>query len=132
MDPETLEDVADGEIWGLTLSTFGRSCERHDCCGETLQKDQVLRFKKIRITCGPNGETEEAIVAIRIEDGCETCKVGYIPPRVVMYEADKYEGKEGQVISVYEDEDDLVYKNKAKLHNGVASFRLFANVPGFE
>ena len=104
MDPVTLEDVPDGEVWDLHESTFGRSCNRHECCGKSLRSGELLRFRKCHINAGDVHATEEVIMAIRIEDGTEMCKVGFLPKRHVLYDADKYDGKEAQVILIYDEE----------------------------
>ena len=125
MDPDTCEDVPDSEIWGLWEDSHGRSCERHKFCGKSLRPGEVVRFIKLKIP----GQDDDAIEAVRIEDGCEMCVVGFLPQRLTSLEPEKYENKEAQIISIYEEEEELEYKNEAKLRKGIASFRLFRNIP---
>ena len=35
----------DGEIVGLKSSNNGRSCESHECCGESLSTDDLIHFR---------------------------------------------------------------------------------------
>jgi hypothetical protein len=40
------------EIVGIEASGRGRSCEVHNCCGEALAIDSVVRFRSIQIVNG--------------------------------------------------------------------------------
>ena len=78
------------------------------------------------------GTSEKAVVAIRISDGTETCRVGFLPRRLTKWKKDRYIDKFAQIIELYDDMEETVYKRKAKRCNGVASFRLLDDILRFE
>jgi hypothetical protein len=39
----------DGEVVGIALSTNGRSCEAHECCGTALRVEDIVRFRIIML-----------------------------------------------------------------------------------
>ncbi len=123
------EDVTrwDGEIVGIYCSNNGRSCEMHECCGETLEADQVLRFKKELVF--EDGEVIVRVKVVRIHNGQEKCHVGYLPRVVVRYMADKYIEQFAVVMEIYKESEEA-YKNVKSRHNGgMASFRLIQDIP---
>ena len=125
--------IRDGEIFGVLESTNGRSCSCHQCCGEHLRRDDVIRLVPTTVPVeGAPGQAEDAVVAIRISDGTETCRVGFLPRRLAKHKRERYLNKFAQIIDLYEDMEEAVYKRKSKRNNGVASFRLLDDIPRFE
>lgn len=72
---------------GLVDSSFGRSCERHDICGQAVGFNDVAILKKtiVRIGSAEEGNLviREAIKAVKVEDGTETCLVGFLDRRLL-------------------------------------------------
>ena len=125
--------IKDGEIYGLFETSNGRSCCSHECCGEELRRDDIVRFVTTRVPLeNTPGMSEEAVAAIRISDGTETCRVGFLPRRLAKWKKDRYVDKFAQIIELYHDMEEAVYKRKSKRCNGVASFRLLDDIPRFE
>lgn len=58
-----------GKRFSLKAGNNGWSCESHECCGEHIEHDHVVRFKLDITTI--NGKIEEAIKAVRVRDGTE-------------------------------------------------------------
>ena len=116
----------DGEIVGLKASNNGRSCESHACCGSVIIPDDLVRFK---LTIAEvNGVAEEAIKAVRIRDGTETCTIGFLPRNVVVSDKAKYIGAFAQVLELYEHSENIAVQRKNKRNAGMCSFRLLSDV----
>lgn len=110
-----------GEIVGLKANTNGRSCESHDCCGESISADDLIRFR----LCVLNFDhgVEEALKALRIRDGTESCVVGYLPRNVVRSRKEVFIDKFAQSIELYESSDNVTKRKKSHRNCGIASFR---------
>ena len=120
----------DGEIVGLKASNNGRSCESHECCGENLSADDLIcfRFCVLDFEDGP----EEAIKAVRIRDGTESCVVGFLPRNIVKSRKAKFIDKFAQVIELYEYSENRTKIGKSNRNLGIASFRLLEDIPKME
>ena len=90
----------DGEIVGLKDTSNGRSCVSHDCCGEHVNLDDLVRFRLSIVDI--DGKIEEAIQVVRIRDGTESCTIGFLPRNIVKSGKDKFIGKFAQIIELYE------------------------------
>ena len=117
----------DGEIVGLRCVSNDRSCETHTCCGASIKKDSIVRFK-LTVVDGSTGKVEKAIKAVRVSDGTETCVVAYLPKRIVNNMADRFDGKFAQIIELYDLSDNSMMRSKSKRNLGMASFRLFSDI----
>ena len=117
----------DGEIVGLRGTTNDRTCESHTCCGDSIKKDDVIRFK-LTVVDGKNGGIQKAIKAVRISDGTETCVVAYLPQRIVNNVAENFVGKFAQIIELYDLSDNSMMRRKSNRNEGMASFRLFGDI----
>ena len=126
-----LDAVKDGEIAGIDSASNGRNCAQHSCCGATLEPDHLVTFRSVTVQ-DEDGILENAVVAIRISDGTETCKVGFLPRRLAKFKKENYENKFAQIIEIYKDSEELVLQRKAKRLNGVASFRMLTDIPRSE
>ena len=95
--------VKDGKIYGLCQSTNGRSCEQHACCGKHVHAHDLICFMLTVVDY--KGTAEEAIEAVLIKDGTETCTVAFLPCHVVCSELSRarYIGKFAQSIELYKD-----------------------------
>ncbi len=119
--------VKDGEIVGLIESSNGRSCVSHDCCGEVTMIDELVWFKLT--VADIDGKIEEAIQAVRIQDGTASCVIGFLPRNIVQSGKEKYVGKFAQIIKLYDQSESEVKRRKSYRNRGVASFRLLDNIP---
>lgn len=122
--------IRDGELIGLRASTNGRSCESHVCCGEHLSADDLIRFKfcVLEFEYG----IEEAVKAVRIRDGTESCVVGFLPRNIVASSKNKFLDKFAQVIELYEYSENRTKRRKSHKNLGIASFRLLDDIPTLE
>ena len=124
-DEETL--TRDGEIFGINGSTNGRSCESHDCCGSRLMPDDLIRFKLTVIDTGIR-KNEEAIKAVRVRDGTETCTVGFLPRSLVVCRKERFVGQFAQIIELYGMSENKTMRRKSHQNKGIASFRLLDEI----
>ena len=86
MDPDVIGSEV--EVVGTTESQRGRSCAKHNCCGEALVRVGThVCFRKTRFAWR-DGEEEDVIEVYFLEDGLATCKVGYLPKHLA-FRADR-------------------------------------------
>jgi len=116
----------DGEIIGLYLRDNGRSCESHDCCGNHLSQDDLIRFKLTIIT--KNGKPTRVLKAVCIRDGTESCTVGFMSGKYALQGTEIFRNKFTQVIELYEESEDPVKQKINIERNGVASFRMLDDI----
>lgn len=121
---------SDGEIIGLKASNNGRLCESHECCGENLSADDLIRFRFCVLDFEDG--TEEAIKAVRIRDGTESCVVGFLSRNIVKSRKDTFIDKFAQVIELYEYSENRTKRGKSQRNLGMASFRLLEEIPKME
>jgi hypothetical protein len=121
----------DLEIVGLSASENDRSCCQHECCGEHVERNDVLRLVKCVVTV--KDKTEEAIKLCLIKEGTMTCTVAYVPrtymniPKV-RNQVTRY----CQVVELY-NESTNSYKRKLSHRNrGMASVAFLDDIPLFE
>ena len=117
----------DGEIVGLKGTSNGRSCVSHDCCGAHVNLDDLIWFRLS--VADVNGKIEEAIQVIRIQDGTESCTIGFLPRNIVKSGKEKFIGKFAQIIELYEDSESKVKRQKSHRNKGVALFCLLDDIP---
>ena len=123
-------NVGDGEIVGLHSSSNGRSCESHSVCGVYCLPGDLIRFKKAVVEL--YGALQEAVACHRIRDGVESCCIGFLPRNIVSCSKDKFNGKFGQILQLYNECDNVAKRNKSHRNMGMASFRLLDFIPGNE
>ena len=98
----------------------------HDCCGEHIYPDYLIRFKLSVVDV--DGKTEEAIKVVRVRDGTESCTIGFLPRNIVKSGKDRFVGKFAQIIELYEHSDNTTMRRKSNRNKGVASFRLLKDI----
>ena len=116
----------DGEIVGLKGTSNGRSCESHDCCGESISPDDLVRFKLTVVDI--DGKIEEAIKVVRVRDGTESCTIGFLPRNIVKSRKEKFVGQFAQIIELYEFSENETMRRKSHRNKGMASFRLLKDI----
>ena len=115
----------DGNFYGFHKSDNQRSCVFHRCCGELLQANDLVTFKKLVV--GGDGSEEMVIAVVKIWDGTETCIVGYLP-HYQLHNDTSFIGKHAQVLELYYKSFNTMKRRKIHLNCGVASFRMLHNI----
>jgi hypothetical protein len=116
------------EIVGLFESNNGRSCCQHEICGRYVRNGDLLRLSNTIVTI--NEKTEPAVKLVKVQDGADTCTVGFIPRSFagsdrVMRSINRF----CQVVELYSDSDSKT-KRKLSHHNrGMASVVLLDDIP---
>jgi hypothetical protein len=65
------------EIYGLNMSTNGRQCINHSCCGEHITQGSLLKLFHCTVTI--KEKEEPAIKAMSLSEGSYGCTVGFLP-----------------------------------------------------
>ena len=117
-----LREVGDGEMVGLHAISNGRSCSSHACCGAYISGNDLVRFKLVIIDY--NGQSQEAIACHRIQNGAETCLVGFLPRNIVARSRGRFVDKIAEVLEIYDQYSNIVKRKKSYRNKGMASFRL--------
>ena len=105
------------EIVGLHDPLRGRMCDRHPTCGEVVGVNTILRLKKVRIWVWDHAE--DAIAAYLLENGTETCRVGFLRRHAVKYDA-FYEGRLVQVVALAWESPEQVTRRRSYAFKGLA------------
>ena len=121
----------DLEIVGLNGSGNNRSCCQHECCGNHVLKNDVLRLVRTMVTI--NDKTEEAIKLCLIREGAMTCTVGYVPRNYLkLAKVRKQITRYCQVVELYSESNNS-YKRKLSHRNlGMASVAFLDEIPMLE
>ena len=121
-------DNPDLTIVGLNSSTNGRSCTRHDKCGDHVCVGDVLRLVRCVVTI--KGEPEEAIKLVKIEDATDSCTVAFIDrvsasnPKVI-----QNINKFAQVVEIIKDSTNTHKRRMAKQNYGMATIFFLDDIP---
>ena len=118
-----------GEICGLKCGDRGRSCARHIICGSQLKVGDIVKIVYTIVEVpredGQNGVIAEgALRAILLEDGQETCTVGFMPRACVRFGLEKYGNKYCRIMQLYEDSHDVQLRRRSHESYGIASFTI--------
>ena len=117
----------DGEVFGIRGTTNGRSCMSHEWCGFHLKPNDLIRFSWALVT-GEDGVSEDSIKAVKIQDGTETCTIGFLPRNYIKFKGKELHAKFAQIIELYDDSDNSMMRRKSQLNVGVASYRLLDDI----
>ena len=82
------------DVVGLSASENGRSCDRHPICGSVVTEGSVLRARHVELPTGG------AMAVHLIEDGIESCRVGFLKNCYIKYH-ERYNGRLLKVIRLY-------------------------------
>jgi hypothetical protein len=91
------------DIVGVEESNCGRSCERHDVCGDHLGLDAVVCLRQVQIV-KENSREEKAVAAYMVTEGVDSCRVGFLP-RQCLKHAEKFDGKLAQITEFLSESD---------------------------
>ena len=118
--------MKDGEIVGLNASFNGCTCTSHAVCGSHICKDDLVTFRLCSVS-GSNG-LEDAIAVVRIQDGMETCTVGFLPRQRICDAKNNIIGQFAQIIELYDDSESEVKRCKSYRNKGMASYRMLDDI----
>lgn len=115
----------DGEIVGLHINNHGRSCDDHNTCGNHVSVGDIVILRLSTVIFNEDtAEEEECFKAIKIDDGLETCTIGFLPRHFVYGpRKDDFNGKYCKVLELYKDSTESVKTRKNLRLNGVCSFK---------
>jgi hypothetical protein len=105
------------DIVGVEKSNRGRSCERHDVCGNHLGLDAVLRLRQVQIV-KENGREEKAVAAYLVTEGVDSCRVGFLP-RQCLKHAEKFDGKLAQITKFLAESDSPHCRHLSHRNRGI-------------
>jgi hypothetical protein len=125
----TITDAGrDGEIVRLKSGTHKRSCEAHFCCGASLHVGDLVRFRLVILEVQGRAPVE-ALKVLKIKDGTEGCRVGFLPRHILEgARRNGFKDAFGQIILLYQDPTVKVLRRKNYRLLGVASFRLLSDI----
>lgn len=118
-----MTDLGDIEIVGLAHHSNGRSCTLHEVCGRHVMVGDVLRLVKTVVTV--NNIPEEGIVCVKVIDGVDSCKVGFVPR--MMASLDRVQNHLNKFVVVkelYESSDNSYKRVKSHKNMGMACVAL--------
>ena len=131
-DDESEEPTRDMEVYGLASGSNGRNCMSHEICGKKVMVGSVMRLKKC-VVKNAFDEHEEAIACIMVEDGMETCRVGFAPRFLIgTKQMDNNLNKHIMVTELYADSSDSAKKRKSFRNVGVAGVVFLSEVNQIE
>ena len=109
---ESEEPTRDMEVYGLASGSNGRNCMLHEICGKIVMVGSVMGLKKC-VVKNAFDEHKEAITCIMVEDGMETCRVGFAPRFIIgTKQIDNNLNKHIMVTELYADSSDTAKKKK--------------------
>ena len=82
------------DVVGLDKANNGRSCDRHSCCGQSLQVGMIVSFSSVTVSI--NGRDELAIAVHRVNDGC---RIGFLK-KFMVRRSSIFEGVQARVIRI--------------------------------
>jgi hypothetical protein len=105
------------DIVGVEESNCGRSCERHEVCGDHLWLDNVVRLRQVQVV-RENGREEKAVAAYKVTKGIDSCRVGFLP-RQCLRHANKFDGKLAQITEFLSESDSPHCRSLSHRNRGV-------------
>jgi hypothetical protein len=123
----TINVHPDGTIVGLHGTTNGRSCSLHEVCGRLVKVDSLVWFKSCYVNINSR---VEAIKAVLVQCGKETCTIGFLP-RVVSLQPDArgtYNDEFAVIVYLHVDLDDNKTRQEGDKVLGMACFHLLKNI----
>jgi hypothetical protein len=126
------EITSDLQFVGLYGTTNGRTCERHNCCGEHVSCGDLVRLKRTVVRVARDGEArdEDAISVVKIEDGVESCTIGFIARTKMTLPIVVGSVNKLCIISdIYDTSDNKYLRGVSKRNVGMAGLNLVDNIP---
>jgi hypothetical protein len=126
--PCLFTEEMDFEVCGLANASNGRSCSLHSVCGSSVRKNDVLRL--VETIAFVDGADETAIKLVKIEDGMETCTVGFIPRMHCRANSiSEHINKFCMVTELYKESRNTTKRFKDNTMLGACSAILFDSIP---
>jgi hypothetical protein len=118
----------DLEVVGICGNTKGRSCCMHDCCGDSLSVNELLRLVKCVVTI--NKEMKEAVKRVRVTADGDGCTIGFLPRvwtnlPIVQENIDIF----CIVREIYDESDNRCKSLKSYRNKGMAGVILLSSIP---
>ena len=104
------------DIVGTNMTTNGRSCECHSCCGSVLEEDMVVRFRLVQVIV--KGQEEDALAVYWVTGGVDRCRVGFLPRHLVKHHTD-YNLKLAQITTLLKQSDNATERASGHHRGGV-------------
>ncbi len=101
-------------IVGLTNKSYGRSCNNHETCGIWVEIGSVVRVSCVQVW--RRGRYHNDLEVYFVEDGLNTCKVGYLAKQHEV-ESHELDGQMLQVVDIYTDSDDDITRRRLHYQN---------------
>ena len=118
----------DLEVVGLFGTSNGRSCCQHECCGRSLNVNELLRIVKCVVHV--KGKSEDAIKFVRVTAEGDGCTVGFLP-RIWMNLPKVIENLNNFCIvsELYSDSENRCKVIKGERNMGMAGVILLSSIP---
>jgi len=115
------------DIVGIRASNRGRTCARHDCCGNQVERGVKVKVIKERMKY--RGDEEDDVLAVYLlVGGVVGCKVGFLLQALASRRADDYNGVIIRVLEVYSERcTSIVKRNKVHRNEGCAMGKILGN-----
>jgi hypothetical protein len=65
------------EIYGLNMTSNGRECANHSCCGQSISPGSLIKLQESEVVI--HEVMEYAIRAISLDERSYGCTIGFIP-----------------------------------------------------
>ena len=119
------------EIVGLKASSNGRACCMHQCCGAVVEEGDMIVLKKCVVLI--NEKLEEAIKCVRINDGAESCTIGFIPRVLIKSgKVDAMVNRFAKIIELYDKSPSTYKRRKSGIYRGMAKCIIEKNYIGVD
>ena len=102
--------MRDGEIVGLEADNNGGSCAKHECCGDQVFVDTLMKFEKTQVWY--QGKWDEAMKVVLMKNKKETCTVAFLPRNIAYSRADEFHLKYGKILEFYNSSDNSQKRKK--------------------
>ncbi|KAI8833057.1 hypothetical protein BC829DRAFT_422631 [Chytridium lagenaria] len=103
--------------------------EEEEPCGSWLEVHNLVRFKATMIRREDDGKDEFAIKAVLIQQGHETCTIGFVP-RAFLHQRDLYVNKFAQVVELLVQSPNAQVRRYSYQNGGVAIALLLDQISG--
>jgi hypothetical protein len=108
------------EIYGLNMSSNGRQCINHFCCGNSIYQGSLLKLHSTHVViCN---EVEYAIKAVSLDEESYGCTVGFIPC-FLLNDSEHLDNQILQVCLLYDSDLNKSRREYSKQNGGIGFCR---------
>jgi hypothetical protein len=90
------------DVVGIRAKNRGRSCPRHDCCGNHVEHGMKVKVLKEKMKYRGDDE-DDVLVVYLTSGGVVGCKVGFLGQHLATTRADDYDRVILHIVKVYTD-----------------------------